>query len=185
MKLLQQFSFFLCFFRGKVAIGIYHFPYIELAVVECLGHGKAFCRTNSGAKATIAAFCHIDIELGSIQPDNRSVGGPAYFFRSFDRFYLYAVYRTHLGAFVAYNAVVHLVVQPVAAVVGDRDGFLRVLDGYHARLYLEEIIQLYVIGFTAPTGLPGMAQRKPHTSECGSDSFRNIFKIAGHNFSAV
>ncbi len=140
LELLQQFPFFLSFFRCKIAIGINHFPDVEFAVVESLGHRKAFCRANRGTQSAIATFCHIDIELRSIQPDNRSVGGPAYFFRSFDRLDIYTIYRTNFGAFIAYDAVFDLVVKAITAVVGDRNGFLRVLYSHHACLYLEKVI---------------------------------------------
>ncbi|MNY26976.1 hypothetical protein D3C86_1608510 [compost metagenome] len=126
-------------FGGEIGIIVNHIPHIHFTVIECLGHGKAFRRANRRTKATIAAFGHIDIKLGGVQADRRAVGGTTDILHCFDRLNIDTIYRTYLRTLIANNAVVHLIMQTVPAIIRNGNGFQRVLDGDNAILLVIKI----------------------------------------------
>lgn len=139
---------------GEVGIIVNHIPHIQLAVIECLGHGQTFRRANRRTKAAIAAFGHIDVEFGGVQADRRSVGSTPDVLHSLDRLDIDTIYRTNLRAFIANNAVVHLIMQTVPAIVRNGNGFERILDRDDPILLVVKIGRTNIRRSAALTGIP-------------------------------
>ena len=83
-----------------------------------MGHGEAFGGANCGAKPAETTLGHVNIKLGGIQPNRRPIGGFSNFFRRANWLNFNAINGTNLSAFVTHNAIIHLVVELVAGVVG-------------------------------------------------------------------
>jgi hypothetical protein len=134
---------FLFFFSN---LSIAHFSEREIMFADIryteivnLRHGETFRRADRGAQSAEATFSHIDIEGRGINTFGCPIRRFAYFLRCFDRFNVNAVDRADLGALIADNAVIDLVVKPVPAIVGHGLHFIWILNGRYA-LPLGEII---------------------------------------------
>jgi len=105
-----------------------------------VSHGNTLRRANNGTQAAIHALGHIDIKLSGIQSFGGAVRRLPNGLRRFYRLNINAGYRAYLGAKVAYDAVIHLHIQLVAAYFGDRQLLMRILDGIGALHLLKVIV---------------------------------------------
>src|SRR5688572_2370594 len=102
--------------------------YVCYTKIVNLCHGKAFRRAHCSTQSAETALPHIDIKFGCPDTFGSAIRSFSYFFNSLNRFDGDAIYGADLGALVANNAVVYLIVKPVPSVVRDRQYFMRILN---------------------------------------------------------
>lgn len=97
--------------------------------IEDLCHCKTFRRADRCAKSAETTLGHIDVELCGVDPFGCAIRSFTELFHRPHRLDLNAVHGADLGALVADNTIVDLIVQTIPAVVGHRDHFMWILDG--------------------------------------------------------
>ena len=135
--------------------------YIQHAEVVYLGHCKTLRGAYCCAEPTEATLAHVYIEFGRIDPARCSVGCLADLFNGLDRLDRNTVYRANLGALVAYDTIVYLIVQPVTPVIRHGLHLVWILYRVYAFGMQEVVFAGYGDGFTAGAGFYQVPQGKP------------------------
>ncbi len=130
---------------------------IKRAEVVRAGHGEALGGAYRGAKTTKAALGHVDVELGRVDAFACSVRGFAKFFGRLDRLDVDAIYRAYLGALIANNAVIDLVMQLITAYLRHRNLDMWILNGGNTLLLFEITSRPDVDGGVRFSRLPKLA----------------------------